>query len=137
MFEILRPYRILEKIVAAMKVMHITCTLNIITTDGETQSFSTLAGIFQGNTLVPFIFIIVDSYVMRVSIAKISEKGYQLHPKGGFRQPTEYSTDTDFAENLALIRQSLEHKQDLLVSLEQASFNGMGLYLDKTKNKYL
>ena len=87
-----------------------------MTTEGETQPFSTLAGILQGDTLAPFLFIMVVDYVMRVSIDTISEKGYQLHPKRGSRQPAEYLTDTDFANDIALISPSLKHVQDLLVS---------------------
>ena len=45
-----------------------------------------------------------------------------------------YLTDTDFADDIALISQSLEHAQDLLQSLEQAS-NGNGLYLNETKTE--
>ena len=48
-------------------------------------------------------------YVMRVSIDTISEKGYQLHSKRGSRQPAEYLIDTDSADDIALISQSLEH----------------------------
>ena len=130
-FEILGLYGILEEIVAAIKVMYTDSTSTVMTTDGETQPFSTLAGILQGDTLAPFLFIMVVDYVMRVSIDSISEKGYQLHPKRGSRQPAEYLTDTG-ADDIALISQSLEHVQDLLQSLEQTS-NGVGLYLNETK----
>ena len=136
MFEILGLYGIPEEIVAAIKVMYTDSTSTVMTTDGETQPFSTLAGILQGDTLAPFLFIMVVDYVMRVSIDTISEKGYQLHPKRGSRQPAEYLTDTDFADDIALISQSLEHVQDLLQSLEQAS-NGVGLYLNETKTECL
>ena len=120
----------------AIKVMYTDSTSTIMTADGETQPFSTLAGTLQGDTLAPFLFIMVVDYVMRVSIDTISEKGYQLHPKRGSRQPAEYLTDTDFADDIALISQSLEHVQDLLQSLEQAS-NGVGLYLNETKTECL
>ena len=58
----------------------------------------------------------------------MSENGYQLRPKRSTRYPAE------FADDIALISQSLEHAQDLLQSLEQAS-NGVGLYLNETKTK--
>ena len=45
-----------------------------------------------------------------------------------------YLTDTDFADDITLLSQSLEHAQDLLQSLEQAS-NGVGLYLNETKTE--
>ena len=136
MFEILRLYGIPEGIIAAIKVMYTDNSSTVMTTDGETQAFPTLAGILQGDTLAPFLFIMVVDYIMRVSVDTIAEKGYLLHPRRGSRQPAEYLTDTDFADDIALISQSLEHAQDLLQSLEQAS-NGVGLYLNETKTECL
>ena len=136
MFEILKLYGIPEEIVAAIKVMYTDSTSTVMSSDGETQPFPTLAGILQGDTLAPFLFIMVVDYVMRVSVDKIAEKGYQLQPKKDSRHPAKHLTDTDFADDIALISQSLEHVQDLLQSLEQAS-NGVGLYLNETKTECL
>ena len=136
MFEILKLYGIPEEIVAAIRVMYTDNTSTIMTTDGETPAFPILAGILQGDTLAPFLFIMVVDYVMRVSVDTISEKGYQLHPRKSSRHPAQHLTDTDFADDIALISHSLEHAQDLLQSLEQAS-NGVGLYLNETKTECL
>ena len=57
-----------------------------------------------------------------------------LHPRRSSRHPAAYLTDTDFADDIALVSQSLEYAQDLLQSLEQAS-NGVGLYLNETKTE--
>ena len=73
-------------------------------------------------------------YIMLVSVDTITEKGYLLHPRRGSRKPAEYLTDTDFADDIALISQSLEHAQDLLQSLEQAS-NLMGWVSTSTRQK--
>ena len=101
MFEILRLYGILEGIIAAIKFMYTDNSLTVMTTDGETQTFPTLAGILQGDTLAPFLFIMVVAYIMRrVSVDTITEKGYLLHPRRGSRQPAEYLTDTDFADDI-------------------------------------
>jgi len=72
---------------------------------------------------------------MDISVDTISEKGFMLRPRKSSRYPVEYLTDTDFADDIALISQSLQHAQDLLQSLEQAS-NGVGLYLNETKTMY-
>ena len=116
--------------------MYTDTTSTILSTDGETASFPIKAGILQGDTLAPFLFIMVVDYVMRVSVDTISEKGFQLHPRRGSRKPAEFLTDTDFADDIALIAQSLEHAQDLLQSLERAS-NCAGLYLNETKTELL
>jgi len=134
MFEILKLYGIPDQIIAAIKVMYTGTSSTVLSTDGETPSFPILAGILQGDTLAPFLFIIVVDYVLRISVDTISEKGYMLHPRRSSRHPAAYLTDTDFADDIALVSQSLEHARDLLQSLEQAS-NGVGLYLNETKTE--
>ena len=134
MFETLELYGIPNEITAAIKVMYTDPSSTILTTDGETPSFPILAGILQRDTLAPFLFIIVVDYVMRISVDTMSENGYQLRPKRSSRYPAEFLTDTYFADDIALISQSLEHAQDIIQSLEQPS-NGVGLYLNETKTK--
>ena len=46
-----------------------------LTPDGETEHFDSLAGILQGDTLAPFIFIIVIDYIMRVFVHIMKENG--------------------------------------------------------------
>ena len=59
MFEILKLYGIPDQIIAAIKVMYTGTSSTVLSTDGETPSFPILAGILQGDTLAPFLFIIV------------------------------------------------------------------------------
>ena len=136
MFEILQLYGIPDKIISAIKVMYTDTSSTILTPDGETPSFPIHAGILQGDTLAPYLFIIVVDYVLRISVDTMCEKGYQLNARRSSRDPAEYLTDTDFADDIALISQSLEHAEELLHSLEQAS-NCVGLYLNDTKTECL
>ena len=75
-----------------------------------------------------------------MSVDTVNTKGYELRCRQSSRHPAEHLIDTDFADDIALIRQSLENAQSLLQSLEQAS-KCVGLYLNETKpepiNKYL
>ena len=114
--------------------MYTDTSSTVLSTDGETSSFPILAGILQGDTLAPFLFIIVVDYVLRMSVDLMSEKGFKLRRRRSARHHAVYLTDTDFADDIALLSQSLEHAQDLLQSLEQAS-NGVGLYLNETKTE--
>ena len=52
------------------------------------------------------------------------------------RHPAEYITETDFADDISLIRGSPQNAQDLLLSLEKAA-NCFGLYLNESKTKYM
>ncbi len=79
----------------------------VLFTDGETPPFPILAGILHGDTPAPFVFIIVVDYVLRISVDSICEKGYMLHPRKSCRYSAMYLTDTEIADDIALISQSL------------------------------
>ena len=135
MFEILKLYGIPDKIVSAIKVLYSNTTSTILSPDGETSPFSILAGILQGDTLAPFLFIIVVDYVLRMSVDNISSKGLEITPRRSSRYPAKHLTDTDFADDIALISESLANAQSLLNALEQAS-NCVGLYLNESKTEF-
>ena len=132
MFEILKLYGIPDKIISAIRVLYTDTSSTILTTDGETPPFSINAGILQGDTLAPFLFIIVVDYVLRMSVDTITSKGFEIKPRRSTRHPAQYLTDTDFADDIALISESLANAQSLLQSLELAS-NCVGLYLNEKK----
>lgn len=136
MFEILELYGIPHCLIDAIKVLYTDTTATIITSDGETDPFNVLAGILQGDTLAPFLFIIVLDYVLRISLDNNKHKGIKVKPRKSSRFPAIHETDVDFADDLALLANSLTHAQDLLISLETAA-NSVGLYLNEDKTEYL
>ena len=73
---------------------------------------------------------------MRVSVDQLSTRGFLLERRRGPRNPTIHLTDTDFADDIALISSRIEDAQCLLNFLESAS-NCIGLYLDELKTEYL
>ena len=136
MFDILSLYGIPQKIITAIKLLYSGTKSSVQTPDGETDTFPIIAGILQGDTLAPFLFILVVDYVMRVSVDKISNFGFLLHRRRGPRNPAIHITDTDFADDIALISSQIESAQRLLISLESAA-NCVGLYLNESKTEYL
>ena len=88
----------------------------------------------QGDTLAPFLFIIVVDYVLRMSVDKNYTKGYELKPRQSSRHPAVHVTDADFAHEI--ISHSLANCQSLIRSLEEVS-NCIGLYLNETKTEYM
>ena len=49
--------------------------------DGDIEYFDIVAGVLQGDTLAPYLFIICIDYVLRTSIDKIRENGFELTKK--------------------------------------------------------
>ena len=54
--------------------------------DGDTDYFDILAGVLQGDTLAPYLFILSLNYVFRMSIEKMKDNG--------FKQTKEEAKDT-------------------------------------------
>ena len=136
MFEILALYGIPEPLIEAIRVLYTNTTSTIMTPDGETEPIDIMAGILQGDTLAPFLFIVVLDYVLRKSLDLNNNNGFQLHPRRSSRNPAVHLTDADFADDLALIANSINNAQTLLNSLESAA-NCVGLYLNDTKTEYM
>ena len=136
MFKILKLYGIPSTIIEAIRVLYTDTSATVLSPDGETSPFDICAGILQGDTLAPFLFIIVVDYVLRMSVDKINDNGLMLHPRKSSRNPAVHITDADFADDIALIAGTLANAQNLLHSLESAA-NSVGLFLNETKTEYI
>ena len=71
-----------------------------------------------------------------MSVDTISYKGFEIKSRQSSRHPAEYLTDTDFADDISLMSNSLLNAQCLLQFLEQAS-NSVGLYLNESKTEFV
>ena len=114
MFKILPLYGIPEQIISAIKALYINTNAKVLTQDGETEQFDILAGVLQGDTLAPFLFILVLDYVLRISLDSNNNLGLLLSSRQGSRRPAQHLTDLDFADNLALIAESIKKAKPFL-----------------------
>ena len=57
--------------------------------DGDTSIFDIVAGVLQGDTLAPFLFIIALDYVLRISVDKMKALGFTLAKYKSRRYPAE------------------------------------------------
>ena len=136
MFKILALYGIPAAIIDTIRNLYSDTSATVLSPDGETEAFDICAGILQGDTLAPFLFIIVLDYVLRMSVDKINDNGLEIHPRMSSRNPAVYLTDTDFADDIALISGSLFNAQNLLCSLEAAA-KCVGLHFNESKTEYI
>ena len=137
MFQIFSAYGIPKVIIDAIKLIYENSCAQIITPDGETQFFDIVAGIFQGDTLAPFLFIMVLDYALRQAYnSSNSETGIVLEPRKGSRQPEIRLRDSSYADDIALLNKSLALAEELLHSVESAASH-CGLYLNSTKTELL
>jgi len=74
MLRILRAYGIPEMLVNAIADTYTDTIAKVLLPDGETDVFDITAGVLQGYTLEPFLFIVVLDYALRKTIDGREEK---------------------------------------------------------------
>ena len=102
----------------------------------ETKFFDILAGVLQGDTLVPFLFVICLDSMLRISIDKCNDYGLTLELARSRWFPTKKTTDENYADVLALLSDNSYNAQKLLHILEQsAAF--IRLHVNAIKTEYM
>ena len=99
----------------------------------ETDYFDIVAGVLQGDTLAPYLFIICLDYMLRTSIDKTRENGFKLIKKRSRIYPTKTITDAD---DIAILANAPTQAETLLHSLEWAA-TGIGLHVNAHKMEYM
>ena len=151
MIKILKAYDVPPNLLQAIILMYENTKARIISPDGETEFFKILAGVLQGDTLAPYLFIIVLDYVLRKTFkGREEELGFKLHRRRSSRIKAVHVTDLDFADDLAILVEEIEQAQQALTALENEagkvglvcnakktelqSFNQTGPVIVKTKS---
>ena len=98
--------------------------------------FDIVAGVLQGDTLAPYLFIICLDYVLRTSIDKIRENGFEVKKKKSRRYPPKTITDAAYADDIAILANTPNQAETVLHSLERAAA-GRGLYVNTHKTEYM
>ena len=129
MEQILLAYGIPKETVAAITILYRNTKVKVRSPDGDTEYFDIVAGVLQGDTLAPYLFIICLDYVLRTSIDKIKENGFELTKKRSRRYPATTITDTDYADDIAILANTPDQAETLLHSLERAAAS-IGLYVN-------
>ena len=81
MEQILLAYGLPKETVAAITILCRNTKVKVRSPDGDTEYFDIVAGVLQGDTLAQYLFNICLDYVLRKSIDKIRENGFELTKK--------------------------------------------------------
>ena len=104
--------------------------------DGDTDFFDISAGVLQGDTLAPYIFIICLDYVLRKALDKNNELGFTLAKRKSKRYPAMKITNADYADDLAVLADVLKDATFLLHSIERTA-KEIGFYLNADKTEFI
>ena len=102
----------------------------------ETEYFDIVAGVLQEDIQAPYLFIICLDYVLRTLIDKIKENGIELTKKRSRRYPAKTITDTDYADDIAILANTPNQAETQLHSLEWAT-TSIGLHVNAHKTEYM
>ena len=90
-------FRYAKETVAAIAILYRNTKVKVRSPDGDTEYFDIVAGVLQGDTLAPYLFIICLDYVLRTSTEKIRGSSFKLTKKRSRRYPAKTITDADYA----------------------------------------
>ena len=127
MEQILQAYGIPKETVAAITILDRKIKVKVRSPDGDTEYFDIVAGVLQGDTLAPYLFIICLDYVLRTSIDEIKENSFELTKKRSRRY---------LQKQLVILANTPNQAETLLYSLAQAAA-GIGLHVNAHKTEYM
>jgi hypothetical protein len=104
----------------------------------QTDEFDVTTGVLQGDTLAPFLFIIVMDYVLKRAQAQhntnCNSGGFVTKRSSGRRHPEKTIFDLDFADDIALLEGAFGRAQSQLNTLaENARVVGLEINIKKTE----
>ena len=92
--------------------------VKVRSSDRDTDFFDIVTGVLQGDTLAPYLFIICLIYVLWISIDLMKENSLTLEKARSKQYPTWTIMDVDYADDIALLANTLTQAESLLHSLE-------------------
>lgn len=117
--------------------MYTSTKAKVISPHRESEMFDLTTGVLQGDTLAPFLFIIVLDYAMEKAMVGKEEKlGFIVTPRRSGRHPKVVLADLDFADDIVLLSDEIAQAQELLLTIEKEC-KKVGLVLNVKKNQFL
>ena len=111
-------YGLPKETVAAIMMLYKNMKVKVRSSNGDTDYFDIVAGVLQGDTLASSLFIICLDYVLRTSIDLMKGSGFKLTKERNRRYPAQTITDVDYADDIALLANTLAQAETLLHSLQ-------------------
>ena len=132
--QILYAYGIPNETIAAIMMLYKHTKAKVRSPDGDTEFFDVLAGVLQGDTFAPFLFIIALDYILRTTLDINKHLGFTISKSRSPRHPAVTITDADYADDLALFSNNCKDAERMLHLLESAAATiGLNVNAGKTE----
>ena len=90
----------------------------------------------QGDTLAPYLFIIVMDFILRTALDGDSSLGLKIKNGTTRRYPAKYLTDLAYADDITLITESAANAQTALSAVERVA-RRIGLNVNVPKTEFI
>ena len=130
---VLRAYNVPAQLVTAIMAVYQDTRAAVVTPDGLSDIFYTSSGVLQGDTLAPFLFVILLDWVLRTALPS-PDDGFLLQRRVGRRTPEKRLSVLAYADDLVLLSSTAEGAQRQLDRLtEVAATVGLAINTRKTE----
>ena len=136
MEQILLAYGLPKETIAAIMMLYRNTKVKVRSLDGDTDFFDIVAGVLQGDTLAPYLFIICLDFVLKTSIDKMKDNGVMLKNEISRRYPAQTITNADYTDDIALLANTSAQAKTLLHGQERAPAC-IGLHFNAYKTEYI
>ena len=123
-------------IVDLIEKLYTDTKAQVLTPEGLTELFDIMAGVLQGDTLAPYLFIIVVNYCMKLTLENDPDIVFTLKPARSKCHKAIKLADIEFADDIALMANSAIDAHTLLQTVEEIAVS-VGLRMNESKTKYM
>ena len=138
MKQILLAYCLPKETVAAIMMLYKNTKVKFCSPDGDTDYFNIVAVVLQGDTSIPYLFIICLDYVLRMSTDLMKENGFKPTKERSRRYPTQTIMDIDYANDIVFLAKTPAKAKSLHIAWNEWQVaGGIGLHINKDKTEYV
>jgi hypothetical protein len=131
---ILLAYDVPKQLCKAIMSLYYGAKASVKINDTTTDFFDLGVGVLQGDTLAPYLFVIVVDWILRNGIDETL--GFKTVERRSSRYPAKYLSDLDFADDIMLTSDNLKNMQKMLLSVEKWALK-VGLKINVAKTEYM
>ena len=114
MEQILLAYGLPKETILAKMMLYRNTKVKVCSPNRDTDFFDIVGGVLQGNIFAPYLFIICLDYVLRTFIDKMKNNNFKLTKERSRRYPAHTITDVDYADDMALLANTLAQAETKL-----------------------
>eukprot|EP01059_Diplonema_ambulator_P002885 TRINITY_DN1248_c1_g2_i1.p1 TRINITY_DN1248_c1_g2~~TRINITY_DN1248_c1_g2_i1.p1 ORF type:complete len:924 (+),score=214.76 TRINITY_DN1248_c1_g2_i1:37-2772(+) len=129
--EVLAAYNVPQQLITAILSLYENARITVRTPDGQTTPIPLHAGVLQGDTLAPYLFVLVVDHMLRN--VTVGVEGVVVGGANGVR-----ITDLDFADDLCFLTRDPAEAQALIDKLVvEAAKYGLVVNFKPGKTEYM